>query len=144
MITTRHDAATGMSARISLQLASGNAIVGSPPGTGPMTAMPRPAKSKAALAAIVPTTAISATGRRGAPRRPSRMLAATSTDSTERRNIEPRQPAQKLPGLKDRLVRLRGHAEHVAEHRDADLNTDPGEKPDQHRAREEVGEEIRA
>ena len=83
MITTRHDAATGMSARISLQLASGNAIVGSPPGTGPMTAMPRPAKSNAALAAIVPTTAISATGRRGAPRRPSRMLAATSTDSTE-------------------------------------------------------------
>ena len=31
-------------------------------------------------------------------------------------------------------------AEHVAQHRDADLKSDPGEKTDQHRARKEVGE----
>src|SRR5215472_9488971 len=54
MIITKHEAATGTSARISLQVTSGNPIEGSPPGTGPMTAMPRSAKWNAALAIIVP------------------------------------------------------------------------------------------
>ena len=68
MIITKQEAATGSSARVSRQVTSGSVIDGSPPGTGPITAMPRPAKSYAALAAIVPTTAISATGSRGAKR----------------------------------------------------------------------------
>ena len=56
------------------------------------------------------------------------------------RDIEPRQAPQDLPGLHQRAMRLDRHTEHVAEHRDADLNADAGEKPDQHRAREEIGE----
>jgi hypothetical protein len=43
IIITKHDAATGNSARVSLQLTSGNLIDGNPPGTGPMTAIPRSA-----------------------------------------------------------------------------------------------------
>ena len=38
-------------------------------------------------------------------------------------------------------MRLHRHAEHVAEHRHCDLNPDAREKPDQHRARKEIGEE---
>ena len=34
------------------------------------------------------------------------------------------------------------HAEHAAEHRDADLNPDACQKPDQHRARQEIREEA--
>jgi len=80
MITTKQEAATGSNAKVSSQVTSGNPIAGSPPGTAPMTAMPRSAKPNMALAAIVPTTAMSATGAAGEKRWPSRMLAATSTD----------------------------------------------------------------
>ena len=59
------------------------------------------------------------------------------------RNAEPRQPPADLPGLDGRAVRRRRDAEHVAEHRHADLNADAGEKPDQDRTGEEIGEEIR-
>jgi hypothetical protein len=68
MIITKQETATGSSARVSLQVTTGIPITGSPPGTRPITVMPRPAKSYVALAAIVPTTAISATGSRGAKR----------------------------------------------------------------------------
>src|SRR6516225_4753778 len=54
MIITKQEAATGSSARVSLQVTSGSPIEGSPPGTGPTTAMPRSAKWNAALATIVP------------------------------------------------------------------------------------------
>ena len=41
MIITKHDPATGKRARISLSEACGNLIDGRPPGTSPMTAIPR-------------------------------------------------------------------------------------------------------
>ena len=81
MITTKQEPATGSNAKVSSQVTAGNPIAGSPPGTGPMSAMPCSAKPNMALAAIVPTTAMSATGTAGAKRWPSRMLAATSADS---------------------------------------------------------------
>jgi hypothetical protein len=39
-------------------------------------------------------------------------------------------------------VRGRLHAEHVAEHRNANLKPNAGEKSDQHRARQEISEET--
>ena len=107
MIITKHEAATGSSARTSLQVTSGSPIGGSPPGTGPMTAMPRSAKWNAALAAIVPTTANSETGNRGATRLPIRILPATSTDSANVGRLDLRQGLQDLPRLTERAVRAR-------------------------------------
>jgi hypothetical protein len=53
---------------------------------------------------------------------------------TERREIKPRQALQDLLNLNQRAMRGRRHTEHVAEHRDADLKANAGEKSDQHRA----------
>ena len=35
-----------------------------------------------------------------------------------------------------------GDAQHIAEHCDADLRPDPGQEPDQHRARKEIGQKA--
>jgi hypothetical protein len=43
----------------------------------------------------------------------------------------------RAPALRGRL-----HTEHVAEHRDADLKPNAGEKSNQHLARKEIGEEA--
>ena len=51
------------------------------------------------------------------------------------------QAAQDLAQLIDGAMRVDRHAEHLAQHGDADLDADACEKPDQHRARQEVGEE---
>ena len=53
-----------------------------------------------------------------------------------------RRPSQELPKLVKRAVRNDVHAKHAAEHGDADLNPDAGQKSDQRRARQEVGEEA--
>jgi hypothetical protein len=45
MIITKHEAAIGKRIRTSPQLTSGKPIDGRPLGTGPITAMPRAAKS---------------------------------------------------------------------------------------------------
>ena len=47
-----------------------------------------------------------------------------------------------LGDLVDGAGAVNRHAEHLAEHRDADLETDAREKADQHGLREEVGEEA--
>ena len=85
MIMTKHEAATGNSASVSLQLTFGHLSDGSPPGTGPMTAKPRSARLSQALAAIEPTTRTSGAGKRGANRRARRMLAATKIDKATTR-----------------------------------------------------------
>jgi hypothetical protein len=59
MIITKHDAATGSNDSVSLQVTLGRPRDGSPPGTAPITAMPRPAKPNFSLAQIVPSTASS-------------------------------------------------------------------------------------
>ena len=69
---TKHDAATGRRARISLQVTEGRPSAGSPPGTGPMTAMPYAAKWNATLAAMLPRTATNGSGMRGMRRRASK------------------------------------------------------------------------
>src|SRR5262249_46968886 len=81
MVMTKHAAATGTRDTVSLQFPLGKPIEGSPPGPGPMTAMPRSAKSNVALDAIDPITANSANGSRGATRLPSRMPPAARADN---------------------------------------------------------------
>ena len=56
--------------------------------------------------------------------------------------MDRREPRRDLAQLDERLSRGDRQAEHVAEHADRDLETDPGEEADQHGPREEVGEEA--
>jgi len=60
---------------------------------------------------------------------------------TQCRKIEPWQALQDLVNLNKRPVRACLHTEHVAEHRDANLEPNAGEKSDQHRVRKEISEE---
>ena len=69
------------------------------------------------------------------------MLLATSADNP-RRKVKPRQALEDLFNLDKRAVRGRLHTDHVAEHRNADLKPNAGEKSDQHRARQEIGKET--
>jgi GAF domain-containing protein len=62
-----HDAEIGKSASTSFQLTSGRPTDGKPPGTGPMTSNPRPAKSHTKLAPIAPTTRLRLATSRSAP-----------------------------------------------------------------------------
>ena len=55
---------------------------GKPPATGPIVAIPCPAKFHAALAAIAATTATSAPGTLGTKCRSSKTNASTETDKT--------------------------------------------------------------
>ena len=142
MIMTKHEAATGSSASVSLQLTFGHLNDGSPPGTGPMTAKPRSARLSQALAAIEPTTRTSGAGKRGANRRARRMLAATKIDKATTRPSADGAARTTSQSWTDGMAGGDGDPEHVAEHRDADLHPDPGQEPDQHRARQEIGEEA--
>ena len=142
MIMTKHEAATGSSATVSAQVTSGHASDGRPPGTGPMTAKPRAARSSQALAAIMPTTRTRAAGKRGANRRARRMLTATKIDTPTTRPSADGAAARDLPKLDGGMAGGDRNPKHVAEHRDADLHPDPGQEPDQHRARQEIGEEA--
>src|SRR5215469_13362325 len=81
MIITKHEAATGVSASVSLKLTSGHLSDGNPPGTAPMTANPCSARLSQALAAIMPTTRISGAGKLGANLRAARMVAATKIET---------------------------------------------------------------
>ena len=115
---------------------------GRPPGTGPMTAKPRSAKSKPGAGRdhaddqrrAKPETSGRIGGRGGCspPRRPTGRGA----------RVERRQRPARAPRA---ATSVRCEAtldpEHVAEHRDADLNADAGQKADQHRSRQEIGEE---
>ena len=56
--------------------------------------------------------------------------------------MQMRQPTDDLGELLDRPVGVDRHTQHLAEHRDADLEADAGEKADQHRLRKEVGQEA--
>ena len=97
MIMTKHEAATGVSASVSLQLTSGHLSDGNPPGTGPMTGKPRSARWNQALAAIAPTTRTSAAGKRGATLRAKRMLAATKIDTPTTRGSADGAAPRELP-----------------------------------------------
>ena len=52
------------------------------------------------------------------------------------------QAADDLGELLDRPAAVDRHAEHLAEHRDTDLESDAGEKADEHGLREKVREEA--
>ena len=126
----------------SRQLTSGRPSARQPPGNRPMTAMPWPAKSNAALAAIAPTTAKSGPGSRGASLRKTRTIVTTAAADAQRRQMHLRQAADDLDELLERPVAVDRHAQHLAEHGDADLEADAGEEADQHGLREEVGQEA--
>ena len=64
--------------RTSLQCTSGNPRCGRPPTTGPMIAMPCPAKSQAALAAVAPTTTNSEPGNFGSESAKRKTVARTA------------------------------------------------------------------
>ena len=53
------------------------------------------------------------------------------------------QPAHDLAQLIDGTMRRYRDAEHLAEHGDADLDTDAGEKSDEHGPGKEIGEEAK-
>ena len=80
MIITKHEAAMGNSFSSSGQLTLGRPNEGSPPGTGPTTAMPRAAKSHAKLAVMAPTTTNSGNGNCGRKWRETRMPPTTTAE----------------------------------------------------------------
>ena len=106
-----------------------------------MTAMPASAKWNAALAAMVPTTATSGSGRSRCDALAEQNAAGHQHGQRQRREAGAFQALQELPRLTERAVRGDRDAEHVRQHGDADLAADAGEKPDQHGARQEVGQE---
>ena len=73
---------------------------------------------------------------------PGECVAATKIDNADDAAVGRRRRPARAPRAGPRLSGGHGDAEHVAEHRDADLHSDPGQKPDQHRARQEIGQEA--
>jgi hypothetical protein len=73
---TKHDNAIDGRRMNSSHVTCGSVSDGKPPGTGPMVAIPWPAKSYAAESAIVAITAANEIGRRGNQRRPRYLQAA--------------------------------------------------------------------
>ena len=101
-----------------------------------------PEKSKAALAAIAPTTAKSGPGSAGRKPAEDEHDRHDRPADAKRRHMDVRQTADDLGELLNRPVGVDRDAQHLAEHRDADLEADAGEKADQHGLRKEVGEEA--
>ena len=93
MIMTKHEAATGTRSTVSRQVTSGQRSIGRPPGTGPITATPLPAKSNQKLAAIMPRTTTSGTGNRGTNCFPRRMTATTETERPTVSRLSVERPA---------------------------------------------------
>ena len=134
MIMTKHDAATGKRVRVSLQVTDGRPSAGSPPGTGPMTAMPCAENWNAALAAMLPRTATNGIGMLGMRRLPSRIAAATRTASAAVGRLALGNARASCQARARVLCAWVAIAEHVPQHGDADLQTDAGEETDQDRA----------
>ena len=100
-----------------------------------MTAKPSYNSETTRWRAIVPTTTTSKTGNRSIYLRPSRMFATTKIDRPVLcREFNDGVPRGRYPNLVERAVRIDVRTEHAAEHRDANLNPDACQKPDQHRA----------
>ena len=144
-MTTNIDAAGPRSAAASCQPRAGSPKLGRPPGTGPTTATPRPARSAARLTAIATITAISAPGISGPGiLRVTARRKHDQDDPDRHRHVCPtevRERAQRVQEPGRCLFARRGHPEHVGKLPGRHLDADAGQEPDQHGAGQEVRQE---
>ena len=141
-IMIAQEPATGARGGMSFQCTSGMPRCGKPPATGPMVAMPCPAKFQAALAAVAPTTASSGTGHPGSESAKSKDEGKHGDGDKQRGQMYMGQAAADLVELDDGSVGVGCDAEHLAENGDADLKADSSEKAGEHGLGEEVGDEA--
>ena len=117
-------------------------MLGSPRGTVPRVETPCSSRSAAALTTIAPTTANSAPGIFGETFFSTRIVPITLDGDGQRREARLVELPERVDELRDRLAAHPGDAEHPAELAQRDLDADAGQEPDEHRARQEVGDEA--
>ena len=71
------------------------------------------------------------------------MLATTKSERPSLRGSSDGRPCKTCQSCTERSPRRDGHADHVSEHRRPNLDADAGQKPDQRRARQKVGEKAK-
>ena len=120
----------------------GQLMSGRPPGTVPRSETPWEARSKPQLTAIEPTTAISAPGIFLFDRSAADDRRDHRRGDEDRRAARVRDVPEGGEELPDRAAVAVGDAEHPGDLAHRHLDADTGQEADQHRAREEVGEEA--